>query len=402
MPPYYFVFFSSLLSIAFEAVMMKVILPLVNNYSQQSVILRWWTTRHQLNTEDIKDNNVSPTAEAIVCNVNPIASDVTDIEQRSMNSKDDMIKETSSSAVDAISGASNIYNNSAEKEDRKLFKHLFTDLQLIAGYCIFVYVIATESSLNTSTALGHFYAYENITGKLYFSMLFTASVALALDPFVDASLNYSESIPMNKILNRYRSSDWIISLYVYIMLFFCCSGPLLLIQKLDVPENPSESEKAEFLTFEKLLFGNCMETMESKVTDMKDELSARVTIPPWVPTASTTCLGYCMSENEELEFKWLEILYCADQIQRWFYVPYVFRAGALVTLVLVRVILCNGLCCCCCCRCCHVLLELLLKSSRFTYIATRNHAENRYIHTYIHTVATYMGDSFIHTCILTN
>ena len=153
MPPYYFVFFSSLLSIAFEAVMMKVILPLVNNYSQQSVILRWWTTRHQLNTEDIKDNNVSPTAEAIVCNANPIASDVTDIEQRSMNSKDDMIKEPSSSAVEAISGASNIYNNSAEKEDRKLFKHLFTDLQLIAGYCIFVYVIATESSLNTSTLL---------------------------------------------------------------------------------------------------------------------------------------------------------------------------------------------------------------------------------------------------------
>ena len=130
MPPYYFVFFSSLLSIAFEAVMMKVILPLVNNYSQLSVIIRWWTTRHQLNTEDIKDNNVSPTAEAIVCNVNPIAS--TDIEQRSMNSKDDMIKEPSSSAVEAISGASNIYNNIAFYKIHKA--KLFTFISFVCRF----------------------------------------------------------------------------------------------------------------------------------------------------------------------------------------------------------------------------------------------------------------------------
>ena len=139
--------------------------------------------------------------------------------------------------------------NSKKEDNSKLVKHLYTDLQLITAYAIIIYVLATTTE--GTSRFSKFYAYQTIMGKFYFSMVLTACVALMLDPAVDASLNYAEPITKGKILNRYRSRDGIISLYVYLTICCCNTGPMNFIQMLNDPV-PSEYEKAEFSTLEQL------------------------------------------------------------------------------------------------------------------------------------------------------
>eukprot|EP01036_Dinobryon_divergens_P033189 gene33189-42920_t len=188
--------------------------------------------------------------------------------------------------------------NSKKEDNSKLVKHLYTDLQLITAYAIIIYVLATTTE--GTSRFSKFYAYQTIMGKFYFSMVLTACVALMLDPAVDASLNYSEPITKGKILNRYRSGDGIISLYVYLTICCCNTGPMNFIQTLNDPAVPSEYEKAEFSTLEQLLCG-CSKKRDGETPE------------------TTTPTGATGTDHDNIEYKWLEIIYCVDQIMRWFY-----------------------------------------------------------------------------------
>ena len=244
-------------------------------------------------------------------------------------------------------------NSGNSKEDNaKLFKHVYTDLQLLTAYAIIIFVLATTSMGNTS--FSKFYAYQSIMGKFYFSMVLTACVALMLDPAVDASLNFSEPIAKGKILHRNRSRDGIISLYVYLTICCCNTGPMYFIQKLDDPAVLSEYEKAELSTFEQLLC--CCSSSSSSTTGA-----------PVLAEGVTNTVRAAEDDFDNIEYKWLEIIYCFDQVMRWFYVPYILRLLVIIDLMLLRLVLCK------------IFVELGLRLSRFTYVAVRHHAENKFI-----------------------
>ena len=233
-----------------------------------------------------------------------------------------------------------------KKEDPNFMAHVFADIQLVASYITIIYVAGTTSGSST------FVQYQNIMGKWYYSMLLSACLALMMDPMIDASLNYSQPISKGKILNRYRSQDGIISLYVYLSLCFCNFGPLSFIKKLNDPAIPSEQELAEFSTFEQLLCGrgNKDEKIGETASQNKDG-------------AQTVSPNGC----DNVEYKWLEGIYCWDQVLRWFYMPYIIRLTIVTNMMCLRLILCSP------------LVKLGVIQCRFVYLAFRHHAENEFI-----------------------
>ena len=253
--------------------------------------------------------------------------------------------------ADAVKPSSE--GNNSKEEETKIFKHLFVDLQLVVAYSIIIYILVTTPSSVSDSEISKLYA-DNISGKLYFSMVLTACVALMLDPVVDASLNFSEPIPKGKVLHRYRSrDDGIISLFVRCCIIAASSSSEDVRVVVDDATIPSEYEKADFSTFEQLL---CCE---------------KKTVREEINTATSASSGGDNDYCEHAEYKCLEILYCADQIMRWFYVPYVVRLCIAVCLMMLMRLMR--------CACCSIWLELWLRLSRFLYICARHHAENNFI-----------------------
>jgi hypothetical protein len=128
---------------------------------------------------------------------------------------------------------------------------------------------------------------------------------------------------------------------------------------LDDPAIPSEYEKAEFSTFENLLCGKRITEVDGGGGGGGASVRGQ--------GVQTAPLDGKVADCDNVEYHWLEAIYCWDQILRWFYVPYIFRLWSMFNLTLLRVILCSP------------LVKLGLLQSRFVYLAFRHHAENKFI-----------------------
>ena len=237
-----------------------------------------------------------------------------------------------------------------EKENPNFMAHTFADIQLVASYITIIYVAASTSASSA------FVQYQNIMGQWYYSMLLSACLALMLDPMIDASLNFSQPISKGKILHRYRSND---GLYVYLSLCICNFEPFSFIKKLDNPAIPSEQENAEFSTFEQLICGRGSKEERGGEKSAQNN-SGTKTVSPDTPDGDD-------ADCNSIEYKWLEAIYCLDQVLRWFYLPYIFRMFIVAIMMFLRLILCRPL----------VMLGVI--QCRFVYLAFRHHAENEFI-----------------------